>query len=255
MYLAELQSQFANALFDEDKISATAKVVKTQGSLSAEQRVGIYRHSVQGILSDYLSSLYPVTKQLVGTDFFEQVTERYIDHTPPTSPHLADYGDSFSQYLLTIPTLADWPWIAALTELEWARQRAWHSINQANTDFSQIAHLSEQQQTMLRFQLPHSAHLLSSPYAIHAIWLAHQAEDLPEKCALEAVELHKPCTLLIYRSGRRLYQQPLNPMEAIFVETLQAQKTFPELAEQFQDDLPTLLTRALEQQWIVSFSV
>lgn len=255
MHLAELQQQFTGALFDAAQLPTAAHMVITQGNLSAEQRLGIYRNSVHGILTDYLSSLYPVVKHLVGDEFFAQVTDQYIDQKPPNSPYLAKYGANFAEFLSGLASLKQLRWISDIAKLEWARQVAWHTVNQAASDFTKISQLDKQQQNTLRFQLPHSAQIFTSPYAIYTVWLAHQMEEHPDKLPLEQIELHQATTVLVYRAKRRLYQYRLEALEAKFLHSIQQQKTLPELAETFQESLPNLLSNALQHGWILSFTV
>lgn len=254
MSLLELQHDFIHALFDRQQQETAAAWVQTQGSLDAAQRVGIYRHSVHGILWQYLRSLYPVCQHLVGNAFFEQVCDQYIDQFPPTRPFLAEYGDGFAAFLHQHPSLTALRWIAEVARLEWARQQAWNAVNQAAADFSRLAWLDEEQQASLRLQLPASAQWLESDYAIHAIWLAHQPEESAEKLPLEQINLHQPSAILVWRQGRSLRQTCVGETERQFLQAVLHAATLPELAERFQGALPGLLTNSVQRGWILSFS-
>lgn len=253
MSLPELQHRLMEAIFDRDKREAAAILVKSHGALDAVQRVGIYRNSVHGILLQYLGSLYPVCQQLLGEAFFEAASDRYIDQSPPTRPFLAEYGAGFAAFLLQHPSLSGMPWIADVAHLEWARHQAWNAVNQAPSDFAQLAGLDEVQQESLALHTPDSAYLLQSDYAIHAVWLAHQPEDHSEKLPLERIKLQQPTTVLVWRTGRRLQQVLLSQSEWAFLTAIQQRVTFPELAEQFQEQLPALLMTAIRQGWLLSF--
>ena len=254
MPLLELQHSLINALFQRDQLAEAAKLVKTQGSLSSEQRVGIYRNSAHGILLDYLESLYPVCLELVGTEFFGRTAHSFIDQAPPTSPFLADYGAGFVSHLAEHPALQDMLWIVEVAKLEWARHTAWHTVNQPASDFADLEGLNEEQQAELRFQLPASARLLSSSTPIHAIWLAHQTEVYPDKLAFDAIDLQQAEQVLIFREGRRLHQITLSNDDMQFLNAVQKQATMGELAEQFVEQLPWLFSAAMQEGWIHSFS-
>lgn len=253
MQLLELQQTFVKALFDRKYLPAMSAWVETQGNLIAEQRVGIYRNSVHGILVDYLGSLFVVTQQLVGEQLFEHLSDHYIDQQPPTSPFLADYGSGFSAFLHSHPALSTVAWIAEVAALEWARHQAWHAINQAASDFSQLAELDAEQQANLRFHLPHSAQLISSSVAIHSVWLAHQAEDHADKLPLESIQLATAESVLVWRSGRRLHQQLLTPVQTRFLQALQQARLLTQLTESFAEQLPALMSHAFQQGWILSY--
>lgn len=253
MPLHELQYSLISALFQRDQVAEAAKLVKAQGSLSSEQRVGIYRNSAHGILLDYLESLYPVSLELVGTEFFGRAAHSFIDQAPPTSPFLADYGAGLVTHLAEHPALQDMLWIVELAKLEWARHAAWHTVNQVASDFAQLESLSEAQQAELRFQLPASAHLISSPTPIHSIWLAHQ-EEYPEKPHFEEIALQEAQQVLIFREQRRLHQTTLSTDDWAFLQAIQQQSHMAELAEQFAEQLPWLFSIAMQEGWIYSFT-
>ncbi|WP_298610173.1 DNA-binding domain-containing protein [uncultured Thiothrix sp.] len=253
MPLLELQHSLISALFQRDQLAEAAKRVKAQGSLSSEQRVGIYRNSAHGILLDCLESLYPVCFELVGTEFFGRTAHNFIDQAPPTSPFLADYGAGFVNHLAEHPALQEMLWIVEVAKLEWARHAAWHTVNQVASDFAQLEGLSEAQQAELRFQLPASAHLISSNTSIHSIWLAHQ-EEYPEKPQFEKIDLQEAQQVLLFREQRRLHQTTLSTDDWAFLQAIQQQLSMGELAEQFADQLPWLFSVAMQEGWIYSFT-
>lgn len=255
MSLPELQHHFITAIFNRDQRDAAALLVKSHGKLDAAQRVGIYRNSVHGILWQYLESLYPVCQQLLGTEFFEAASDCYVDQQPPTRPFLAEYGAGFADFLAAHPALQQMLWIADVARLEWARHQAWNAVNQAAADFSQLANVDAAQQARLVLVLPASAQLLTSAYAIHQVWLAHQPEDSPEKVALEQLELHQPQRVLVWRAGRRLHQVVLDETAWEFLSAIQQAQKLQELAERFQAQLPALLMTAVQRGWILSFTV
>ncbi|MEZ5448437.1 MAG: DNA-binding domain-containing protein [Thiolinea sp.] len=254
MALEQLQQQFVQAIFGGDRQAIAAKV-QAQGKLDALQRVGIYRNSVHGTLCKYLASLYPVCAQLLGEKFFAQLSDAYIDANPPASPFLPEYGGGMADFMHSHASMQSVRWIAEMARLEWSRHRAWHGVNQPVADFSRLATLSEQQQAAVCFQLPGSAQLLNASYALHAVWLAHQAEAHADKLPLEQIELHQACHLLIWRAGRSLHQVELSAIQSAFLQAVQQASTLSELGEQFQEQLPGLLTTAIQRGWVTGLSV
>lgn len=255
MSLPELQHRFIAAIFNRDQREAAALLVKSHGKLDAAQRVGIYRNSVHGILWQYLESLYPVCQQLLGAEFFEAASDRYIDQQPPTRPFLAEYGAGFADFLAAHPALQQMLWIADVARLEWARHQAWNAVNQPAGDFSQLATLDAAQQARLVLELPASAQLLTSAYAIHEVWLAHQSKDSPEKMPLEQLDLQQTQRVLVWRAGRRLHQVVLDETAWEFLSAIQQANMLPELAERFQAQLPALLMTTVQRGCVLSFTI
>lgn len=250
--LKQLQAHFSTAVFSDQRASM-AELVIQQGELSAEQRVGIYRNSVHGILWQYLASLYPVCNQLVGGKFFEGFSDLFIDQHPPGTPFLADYGTGFAAFMREHEAFATMRWINQVAELEWARHQAWHSKNQSVSDFSLLATLTEEQQLSTQFQLPDSMQVLHSPYAIHQVWLAHQPEDYAGKIPLEEIQLQQDDHVIVWRSERQLQQIRINEQQWLFLSAVRQNKSLAELSEQFQEQVGALLASAIQHGWIISF--
>lgn len=253
MPLPDLQSCFITAIFDRKQRAGAVELVKDHGELNAVQRVGIYRNSVHGILLQYLASLFEVTQQLVGAEFFERLSDEYVDYAPPTRPFLAEYGSGFPDFMRQHEALQSMPWLTDVAQLEWARHQAWNAVNQPVSDFTRIVKLDEEQQASLCFQMPCSTQLLESAYATHQVWAAHQPEDFPEKLPLERIRIRQQTYLLIWRAGRKLQQVELDESKWQFLSATQQGATLPELTERFQEQLPALLTTAIQSGWILSF--
>ena len=254
MSLINTQHAMIHALFNAKALPSVAQeLIQSDARLTAEQRLGIYRHSVQGILLQHLRSIFGVVEQLVGAEFFEYLTETYIDQYPPTHPSLGEYGDQFAGLLWAHPALAAMPWVADIGRLEWARLQAWQGVNQAPSDFSQLSTLSAEEQGSIILQLPDSAQVIESKYAIHDVWLAHQPEAYEGKPQLETLDLHVPSYVLIYRKSRQLHQYALTPQYAALVQAVQHAHTLDQLGEQFGEYLAQILPVGLQQGWIYAF--
>ncbi len=251
--LAELQTDFLQAIFRNER-TAIAAQVRAHGELTAEQRVGIYRNSVHANIGQYLASLYPVCQQLVGADFFEHLSDQYLDAAPPHTPFLADYGATLPVFMQDYPALAATRWIADMARLEWARHQAWNAIHQPAADFSQLATLSETEQADTCFELKASVQLVASAYALQPVWMAHQDEADPVKIPLEQITLRQDSQIIIWRNGRRLLQIELEPARWQFLRAVQAGNNLASLGEEFAEQLPTHLTHAIQRGWITGFS-
>lgn len=251
MSLRELQGVMIEAMFKpEEELQAAAQWVKQQGELSAEQRVGIYRHSVQGILKQSLKSIYPVCEQLVGDAFLDMLADQVLTTQPPETPFLPEYGEAIVKALHEHPALAEMSWIAAVAQLEWARHHAWHGINQVPSDFALLGTLNEEQQLKVCFELPQSMQLIQSDFAIDDVWLAHQPEN---KIDLERIQIKKQTYLIIWRAGRSLRQNNVTAEQYRFLEMVSQGANLQGLTETFQEQLPVYLSEAISQGWIISF--
>jgi hypothetical protein len=253
--LVNTQTAIITALFNTNTLSQATHLIKSDKRLTAEQHLGIYRHSIQGILGQHLRAVYGVVAQLVGAEFFEYLTETYIDQSPPISTVLSEYGEDFSSTLLNHPALKNMPWIAEVARLEWARSQAWHGVNQAPRSFNDLSTLSEVEYNQVVLQLPDSAQLLESNYAIYDVWLAHQNNEYLDKTRFDIIDINQPSTVLIYRVGKKLHQYKMNNQPLNFIKAIQRQSTLEQLADEFNEYLNEVLVLGLQQGWIYNWSL
>ena len=252
MHLEELQQDFINAIFEKNN-STAAKHITGDERLSAEQRLGIYRGSVHGILTHSLGIVFPVTKSLVGETFFDQMCDVFIDQYPPKSPFFAKYGGDFPEFLEQFEPAKSIYYLSDVAALEWARQVVWHEILLEPVDFSQMARLTEEQQTNVWFELKQSLRLIESGYRIDLIWFAHQDES---SIKLEDVNIDENVCLIIWKGldGIKITQIEETDREYWgFLKAISEQNNITQLAEQFGEQLPSHLNRCIQEGWIQSF--
>lgn len=255
--LGRLQQDFSQALFNvnaKTDLEVASQFVQDQDGLTAIQRVGIYRNSVHGILSQHLAAVYPVCQQLIGGERFSLLCDVFIDHQSPDTPYLAEFGRAFADFLKHYDALKDLGWVVDIARLEWARHAAWHKANQAPANFAQLAQFDEHQQAALCFSLPESAQLLHFLVAADEIWSAHQLADTQLISAqLANIQLQNETYLIIWRRGRTLEQTRLSKPQWQFLQAIQQGATLEALSSEFEAEVATLLATAVQQGWVYSF--
>ncbi len=254
MPLEQIQNDLVAAIFDND-IETAMQHIKGDEALSAKQRVGIYRGSVHGILTTSLGVTYPICKQLVGEKFFDKMCDVFIDKFPPKSPFFAKYGDSLNQFLLDFEPAKSLAYLPDMASLEWARNEVSQQTMAEPFDFSLLASLNEEQQSQLFFSLKDTMRLIQSNHRIDLLWFAHQEES---DIVLEEISIDEPVKLILWKSidGIKI-KDFLNSEETAlwdFLNAISQQNNIEKLAEQFGEDLPELLNKAIQQNWIQSFS-
>ena len=250
MNLKDLQNDFVDAFFGAE--IDVDKYIISDSTLTAKQRFGIYKGSVHGVLTQALSDMYPVCKELVGDKFFDYVTSKFINKNPPTSAFFADFGEGFSDFLANFEAAKSVEYLADTAHLEWLRHTAWNRKNQEPSDFTALGNYSEEQQLAMSFSLPETASLLKADYQVEQLWQAHQeGNDLD----LSKIDLFKHLNLLLWRIDYTIYMQELTAQQIDFLEAIQQNKPLFALAEQFTEHLAALLSTALEKGWIRSFQL
>lgn len=254
MTLSELQKDFVEAIFSKEATPATSHVIGDD-ILTAEQRFGIYRGSVHGILTQALELTFPVCKSLVGDKFFDKMCQLFIDQYPPTTSFFVEYGNHFAKFLSSFEHVQKIPYISDIAQLEWARHEVWHKIRNESFDFGQLAKLDEKDQVNVTFVLTDTLRLLQSNYSIDNIWFAHQKDS---DIKLDEIELDKTVKLLIWKDTDELKISLMNTndQDTLFWDFLLAiseGRKLGDLAVQFGKKLPTLLNHGIQSTWIQSF--
>lgn len=254
MSIKNLQKDFINAIFGGDKTPAATHVM-SDDTLTAEQRFGIYKGSVHGILSQALGTSFPVCKALVGDDFFDKMCDCYIDEYPPTSPFFAEYGETLPEFLDDFEPVKDLPYLADVTRLEWARQHVWHQQKNAAGDFSKLAELSEEEQAEVSFKLSKTLHLIKSNYRIDDIWFAHQEDDTVD---LAKIDINQIVKLFVFKDHDMIKISLMNHTSEDelfwdFIHAIESGSNLEALAEAFGESLPILLNQAIQSGWVESF--
>lgn len=175
--LHELQRMFRDAMFgDQDALSAVGNLVRPSGRLTGEEHVRIYRQTVLGTLTGSLGNIFPVTRRLVGEQFFDAMAARYIPSAPSRSPDLADYGASFPQFIREFAPAAELPYLGDVAILEWYWHRAFHAEDDPGLDSQALQIAATRDADRIVFRLPASATLLESAFPIRRIWQSNQPD-------------------------------------------------------------------------------
>lgn len=226
---------FAAALLDPNQPCPPG--LRSAHGTDAAGRFAVYRNNVQSSLIKALADAYPVVAQLVGAEFFQAMARLYLQHSPPCSPLLNDYGAELASFIQGFAPAAGLPYLAAMARLERLRVQAYHAADQQPVAPAQLAAALADPERLgqLCLGLPPSLATLDSAHAVVTLWAAHQSEadwqgldiDQAESALILRHDLHVHtfavglgCTCFIEHLRR---QQPL-AIAAMFA--LQAQADF-----------------------------
>lgn len=168
------QSDFAHALLDAQQ-PCPAGLRSWNGSDPAA-RFAVYRNNVVSSLVEALADTFPVTRQLVGEAFFAAMAGVFVRHSPPRSPLLTLYGDHFPAFVESFEPAQRLPYLADVARLEVLRVRAFHAADATVLSADTIARQLTDPQALpgARVEFHPSAAILTSCFAIVALWAAHQ---------------------------------------------------------------------------------
>lgn len=192
-----------------------------------ERRLAVYRNNVRHALSSVLEAAFPVVRQLVGAECFTATALAFVAERPPRCPALYEYGGDFPAFLGSFRPLAEWPWLADVARLEWARNEALFAAERELLTPARLAAVPPAELPHLRLAPQPSARWLESPWPIHAIWGAHQPAGGP----LEAVDLERAETVLVWRQHGAVRQRLLTGGELALLAAFAAQQPLAEAVD------------------------
>lgn len=165
---------FANALIDPQR--ACPEGLFSANGADPASRFAVYRNNVQSSLINALADGYPVVTQLVGDEFFRAMAQVYIRRCPPRSPLVSNYGGDFADFIEGFEPASSVAYLADVARLERLRVRAYHAADVLPLVHEQIAATLSDPSLLgdLHFTLHPSVNVLSSAFAVVAIWGAHQ---------------------------------------------------------------------------------
>src|SRR5579872_735082 len=130
----ETVDAFAAALADPNR-PAPAGTRGREGA-SDRRRFAVYRNNVAVSLIGSLAARYPVTRRLVGEDFFRAMARSYAAQNKPETPVLIHYGRSFPAFIAAFEPARDIAYLADVACLENAWVEAYHAAEATPLDLA-----------------------------------------------------------------------------------------------------------------------
>lgn len=209
-----------------------------------------YRNNTRGGRLRALEITYPVVQQLLGLEAFAAFSERYVDHYPAVAADLDRFGEAFGLYLQQAG-LDDYPYIAAMAELEWLIQDVRQQALVASLSAAFLQQLEEMALAELKVQSVPSVRLLQSGFNLHQLWRWHQQPE--GETELIAGDYRVALNMRWSGQGWYLNLAEVSAEQALILKRLTSPRPLTEVLERFaehSDDLSQELNHWLEQGWL-----
>jgi len=209
------------------------------GSLSAAERVEVYRHAYFARLVECLEDDYAALAHALGAKRFEALCRDFIVLHPPASASLNDYGAPFAAYCGR--RLESWSAFAEdLARLEWAVVEAIHAEEGERLDVSALA-LSPEEWSAARLVPSPALRLLFSAYPVEEYYRAFKegsAAALAIDSSGGAHELPAPVAsaVVVCRRGQDVWRIRLSVALGKLLESLVAGAPLLAVLERFGGD-------------------
>jgi hypothetical protein len=103
------------------------------------RRFAVYRNNIAVGLIASLEMRYPVTRRLVGDDFFRAMAQAFVARNKPSSPVLILYGAEFPAFVETFEPAREIAYLPDVARLENAWVESYHSADAMPLELSDIA--------------------------------------------------------------------------------------------------------------------
>ena len=239
--LQDIQRRFARWVLGQDDGAGLAGLVEGPG-------LWVHRNTVRLTLSDALGDLYPVTRQVVGDDFFAQAARLFLRDQPPVAATLLLWGGRFPAFLEELPPAQGLPYLPDLARLEWRRHQALHGPEAPVLTAGDLAALPVDQADALALTLHPTAGLVVSDWPVLDLWQAHQGPDGFDRLRFSP----RRQDIVIVRPQAQVLLQALPPGGARFLACLD-QGIGPAIARAVEEEpgfnAGALLAQAVSAGW------
>lgn len=222
------QSAFTRGIFDPE-MAAPEGLLNADGSQAAK-RFDVYRNNVAVSLTEALIAAFPVIYKLVGDQFFRGMAGVYLRKHKPTSPLMMYYGERMPMFLGRFQPAKIVPYLPDMAKLELAMRKAYHAGDGQPIDGAKLASLAPEDLMGVRFAFAPATQVVSSDYAIHAIYLKNTVQDAPDI-------VMQPETVLITRPQFDPQMHVISPSGADCIAALMKNQPLGVALSQAGDDL------------------
>ena len=167
--------RFAAGLMDGNQPAPTG--LHDFQSRPAGARYDVYRNNVMASLIDALEQIFPSVEKLVGRDFFRAMAREYIQHHPPKSRVVANYGTNFAAFLSAFPPVQSLPYLPDIARLERLWLDACNSADKNALKPDDFATIPQDKLGDIALKQHPAARLIKSDHAILSIFLSNRAQE------------------------------------------------------------------------------
>lgn len=240
MRLSELQQYFRQYIFNpENPESEQLKsMIVVPSADTITDRLSIYADGYDARLGEVLEKTFPAVKKYSVDDIFYEWCSEYIRLYPSHFFSVARIGYKFSLYLKNKNFLLE----SEIAALEWAINTSVDAGDAVPLTQQHLAEIPQESWGDIVFECHPSLQVLLFNYntlAVYKIILEHQNsdQDISLDIKSEIKKISNSCR--VWRKGRQIYYLSMNnPIENLFLESIQQKLIFSEICEKLAEQMP-----------------
>lgn len=213
MPLADLQHRMRDALIASGGADLAGVL---RGGRHPERRFAIHRRHVESSLTSALVGRFPATGWLVGGHRIEAAARAYMHRFPPAAPCIAEYGETFPEFLATWPDTAHLRYLQDFAALDWHVGRVAIEVTGPAFDRSALVGVDAEALPLMAVGLQPGLHYQGTHWDLDGLLRQFFADDPAERWHLQEEEVY-----LEVRGARGAFQlSRLDPATFTFREAL-----------------------------------
>jgi hypothetical protein len=173
----------------------------------------VYRHAYRARLRECVADDFPAVEQILGSDSFAALADRYIAELPPQASTLNAYSKAFPTWLRQ-QRLRQGTYLAQMADLEWALIAAIHAPLAPPLALTALHQLDQDGWATARLLAIPSLHLIRHTWAINDAYNAYRSgKNLPQVAS-------KRGAVAVFRRARGLQRLELDLLQATVLSRL-----------------------------------
>jgi hypothetical protein len=204
-------------------------LVRPHRALDSTDRLDIYADMYFHRLRDCLAEDYPVLRARLGHARFHNLVTDYLLAHPSTHFSLRELGRALPDFLASHALEREYPTLADLARLEWARVDVFDDADAAPLSREEILERGAAAAEGFRLVLVPAARLLRVDASVLPLW---KQLDAGESAASAALPRGESCAVRVWRKGFSIFHTSMQPDEEHCLAALAAGSlSLAELAE------------------------
>lgn len=221
------------------------RLVTPSATLSALERLEIYRSGYHARLIECLVDDYPILQHALGEARFEALCRAYIARFPSQSPSLNLFGRHMADFCRSEPL--DSPGFCSdLAALEWAIVLSIHAPTASQLSLEDLAKMPAERWPSARLEANPSLRILRLEHPVNAYLQTYRQGGEPEPGAA------RDNIVAVYRTGRSVWRLELTQAMVVLVESLAGGATLSDAlgaVEPLLSSMPEAEAGALVMGW------
>jgi hypothetical protein len=208
--LGSLQAWFQRSILQEGSPRArvAGRFVKPSSSLSALERVQIYRDAYRERLVECLIDDYPALEYALGSEVFAQLCREYIAAHPSRSPSLNFFGKRMAAFCRSREGWELRRFAGDLAALEWALVEVLHAKFEPSVTQEALSRLTSAAWVQARFVPSQAVRVVRSHYPVNSYLQAFRKDERPE------IPAPRRAVTVVWRQDLTVWRRELDRLEA-----------------------------------------